>query len=107
MNQATVADLLGKRVLVGVTYVEPDGLGTDHRQFLGVVERADAEGIVLRRTDVGGEFRLPADPALLKRAAAGRYRLRRTGEVVVDPDLLCALRVAGRPDDRSEASRVA
>ncbi len=40
----------------------------------------------LERADGGGVFRLPFDPEALKVAAPGEYRLRSTGEVVVNPD---------------------
>jgi hypothetical protein len=108
MNRAAFDELPGKRVLVGVTRVAPDGSATSHRQFVGVVQRVHEGSIVLRRTDGGGDLAIPADGATLKRAVPGSYRLRRTGEVVVDPDFLCSLRV---PEDSDaapgDASRVA
>ena len=83
-----LADSLeGAIVLVGITYAEP--AGDRMEQLYGVVERAAPdEGILLtlHGSRDGEEFWLPPDLTNLQPAGPGRYRLRSTGEVVVDPD---------------------
>ncbi len=78
-----VAPLLGKRALVGITYVERDG---ERRiQLHGVITRAvENEGIYLRCGE--DELALPPEPAAFRPAAPGRYTLKATDEVVEDPD---------------------
>ena len=81
--------LIGGRVLVGVTYVDHAGALLEQSQFHGVIEAADRDGITVRRDD--GETKwLPPDLRAFERADPGEYRLRATGEVVVDPDWLSA-----------------
>ncbi|HEV2489437.1 MAG TPA: hypothetical protein VGT03_06495 [Candidatus Acidoferrales bacterium] len=59
--------------------------------------RASKEkGITIKLND-GSEFTLPPDLRVLEPAPPGEYRLRSTGEVIVDPDYLCSYTVT-RPD---------
>jgi hypothetical protein len=90
--------ILGKRVLVGVSYLEP---GSDRvlrlEQFHGVVARASREeGVILRLND-GTERWLPPDLSRLEPASPGSYRLKGTGEAVVDPDYLSTWNVYPKP----------
>lgn len=86
-DHAQAEKLLGSTVLVGLTYDEPAG----HRQeqFYGTVMSVDPkDGITLRLEGTrSGEFYTlpPALPAFFP-ARPGEYRLRETGEVIVDPD---------------------
>ena len=83
-----VADgLEGAVVLVGVTYADPAGERME--QLYCVVEAAAPDkGILLslRGSRDGETFWLPPDLQNLTVAGPGRYRLRSTGDVVVDPD---------------------
>ena len=84
---ARAEKLLGATVIVGLTFEEPDGTRQD--QFFGTVMSADPnEGITLK-LDGGraGEFyTLPPDLRAFAPAPPGEYRLRATGEVVLNPD---------------------
>jgi hypothetical protein len=86
-------ELLGKRVLVGVTCVDEDGETIDRFQTHGLVSEVGEHWIVLTRSD-GGEFGVPRE---LEPAEPGEYRLRETGEVVVDPDFLARWTVTISP----------
>jgi hypothetical protein len=87
------AGLVGKTVLIGLTYVEP---GTEdayfHGQFFGMIEAADSGHVVIRSKSRLWHGQLvgvpPQRDILLKPAKPGKYRLRLTGEVVVDPDIV-------------------
>jgi hypothetical protein len=86
-KQARADKLKGATVLVGLTFNE----GTKKRleQFYGTVMAADPnEGITLRlEGSRSGEFyTLPPDLRAFFPAKPGSYRLRETGEVVIDPD---------------------
>ena len=88
-DEVAAQQLIGKRVVVGVTYTDESGRPIEQRQFHGRVVRANAgEGIVLARPS-GEEVRLPPLLKALQMASPGEYRLRSTGEVVVDPDYTC------------------
>jgi hypothetical protein len=79
------ADLIGTHLLVGVTHVDHGGKVVSLEQFHGTVIRASvAEGAVL--VDAAGtEHWVPLDREAFRPADPGTYRLRSTGEVVVDP----------------------
>ena len=81
------AELIGRHVLVGITYVDEADQVLEQKQVHGVVVRANRqEGIVFRLEPSGKEFTLPPFTGGFERAAPGEYRLRSTGEIVVDPD---------------------
>lgn len=90
-NPRLAVELVGKRVLVGVTDLGPDGSVLGHRQFYGHAIRADQRvGIALRLEGAraGEELVLPPDTRAFRPAGPGEYRLRQTGEVVEGPDFL-------------------
>lgn len=89
-------DLIGKVLLVGATYFAADGTFIEQEQFYGkVISASTAGGIVieLEGKRSGEQFTLPPDTRSIYRAAAGDYRLRSTGEVVVDPDFTATYNV--------------
>ena len=82
------AELLGTYVLVGVTEVDHAGRVLAQRQFHGRVVRASAkEGVILVDRE-GREHWIPLHRDAYEPAEPGEYRLRSTGEVVVDPTWL-------------------
>lgn len=93
--------MVGKRVLVGKTYVSGEDV-VEQVQFHGLIETADErEGFGVRRADTGELEWLPPDLRAFRRAEPGDYTLRATGEVVSDPDLIStwiAERGDGGPD---------
>lgn len=81
--------LLGAYVIVGLTTVEADGSLVSQVQLHGRVTTADEERgicIALEGTRAGETYWLPPQPAAFQPASPGEYRLRATGEVIVDPD---------------------
>lgn len=93
--------LVGRHLLVGLTYVRPSGELIEQKQLHGIVERVSQhEGIVMRLSD-GSEYRLPPDLRGIREAPAGSYRLRSTGEEVQDPDFLCTWTIT--PPEASKA----
>jgi hypothetical protein len=81
--------IIGKHLLVGVThrnhYEEITGL----EQFHGEIIRASREeGIILRLSGSGEERWVPPDLSRLEPASPGQYKLKGSGEIVTDPDLL-------------------
>jgi len=84
-------EIIGKHLLVGVTYRDHQGEITGVEQFHGEVIRATREeGIIIRLNGSTEERWLPPDLSCLEPASPGNYRLKASGEIVVDPDLLSA-----------------
>jgi hypothetical protein len=92
-------EIIGKRVLVGLTYLDNEGAVIEQRQRHGVVVRADDEGVHVRAAESDEEFTLPPDLESFEEAEEGEYRLRQTGEVVINPDLLAVWTIT--PDSGS------
>jgi len=89
-DEALAAAVIGKSVLVGLTYVNRDNETTGVEQFHGEVVRANSQaGIVLRLSGGGAEFALPPDFSHVEPAPPGDYRLRSSAEVVKNPNFLC------------------
>jgi len=96
-------ELVGKRVLVGITDLAPDGAVVGQRQLHGPAIRADRRGgiaVRLAGARAGEEMVLPPDTRAFRPAAPGEYRLRQTGEVVRDPDFLATWSVQERDKTR-------
>jgi len=80
--------MIGLRVLAGLTYCDAEGNPIEQKQFYGVIESISEKGVVLKHPETGVTFNLPPDLSNYKKASPGEYRLRSTGEVVVNPDIL-------------------
>ena len=83
--------LLGKVLLVGLTYISAHGEVAEEKQMFGTAMSADRrKGILLLLSGVrsGEQFNLPPDTRGIDAAAPGEYRLQATGEVVVNPDYI-------------------
>lgn len=82
-----VASVIGKHLLVGLTHRSLDDQVVSLEQFHGTIDRINLqEGLILKLYASGEERSLPPDLSRLEKANAGEYRLKTTGEVVVDPD---------------------
>ena len=94
------ADLVGKCVLVGLTVKDLRGNVLEQTQVLGRITFSNSGRgltIQLEGARTGDTYSLPPDLRSLKSAPKGEYRLRRSGEIVRDPDYL-ATWIIERPD---------
>jgi len=85
-DEAFARALIGKTLLVGLTWLDPEGDRLE--QMHGEVVSVDARrGIELRLAGerAGDVFWLPPDLRSITAAAPGSYRLRATGEIVENP----------------------
>ncbi|MGD9844165.1 MAG: hypothetical protein AB7U47_02120 [Variibacter sp.] len=93
--------LVGQYVLLGITYLASDGeTVTSQLQCHGRVAKADESGIAILcegETWRGTIANLPPDLRPIRPASPGEYRLRSTGEVVENPDLLVAWTMTEAP----------
>ena len=77
-------EMIGQRVLVGITYLNAQGEVVDQDQFAGIVQAVEPLVAIDRGTDQA--FTLPPEPDAFERGQPGEYKLRSTGETIVDPD---------------------
>jgi len=93
------ASLPGKLILVGITFEDGEGALVEQTQFFGrVISAEQARGIslALEGSRAGETFLLPPDMRSFEVARPGDYRLRSTGEVVIDPDYVVTW-IANKP----------
>lgn len=82
-------ELIGRYVMIGITFVGIDDAVVEHFQTHGRILNADElTGIVVQKGDGSGVFVLPPDTKAFNVAKPGIYTLRATGEELEDPDLL-------------------
>jgi hypothetical protein len=88
LDEERAARIVGTRLLIGLTFLGYNGELIEQKQLHGIVEQITKQaGIVIRLPD-GSTYRLPPDLRGIQEAPPGTYRLRATGEEVVDPDFL-------------------
>lgn len=88
-DASAFAELIGKHLLIGLSFYDKNGNLESLVEHDGVIVAASrGDGIVIRRSDTGERFAIP--PALdhLYSAQPADYKLRSTGRVVSNPDLL-------------------
>jgi hypothetical protein len=89
MNKPSSAETyIGKHLLVGITYLDHEENVVEQVQLHGTITKIDETVIAIRLNDSDEEFTLPPDLDAIQEAAPGEYRLRSTGEVVINPDFL-------------------
>jgi len=89
MSDISYDDLIGKVILVGVTYTDAHDNILERKQWWGKVERASlSEGVCVNLNGSTDPCVLPPDLSAIRRAAPGEYRLKDSGEVVTNPDFL-------------------
>ncbi len=98
--------LPGKIVLVGLTYFEAGAEEPfEQQQLFGRVVHADERsGILLSLQGLRAseQFNLPPDTRSFREAPSGEYRLRTTGEVVVDPDFTVTFSIQKQANTQRE-----
>lgn len=85
-------ELIGKVLLIGLSFYSHDGEFIEDKQLYGRVTQADESCITITQAD-GGQFSLPPDLSAIEKAAPGDYTLRSTNEVVKNPDYLARYNV--------------
>jgi hypothetical protein len=80
-------ELIGKRVIVGITHQTHDGRVLRRDQYQGRIVRATrVEGVVFQEPS-GAEHSLPPDLRPYFGVRPGVHRFKSSGEIVDDPDL--------------------
>ena len=88
-DDAEAQKMVGKTILIGVTYYDHTGKEKEQRQWHGTITEASrTRGIVVALKNDTNACVLPPDLNGIRPAKPGEYRLRATGEVIVNPDYL-------------------
>lgn len=95
-NIPKLEDLIGKNILVGITEVDHEGNVIRQTQHNGCFQSMD-EVINIKLANLDELLTLPPDLSSFSPAAPGEYKLRSTGEVVINPDFLCTWTVNLKP----------
>ena len=98
MKRITFSDLIGKTILIGLTYYTADDRFIEQKQFWGTVKESNKTGILVQLNN-GECLSLPPDLSSTKIAPPGEYRLRSTGEVVLNPDYLTTWNINREVED--------
>lgn len=98
MKNISFSDLIGKVILIGLTYYTADNEFIEQRQCWGTVIESSEERILVRLNN-GEILGLPPDLSSTQIAPPGEYCLRSTGEVIVDPDYLTTWNINRAKED--------
>lgn len=98
MDIITFPELVGKTILIGLTYYSANNKLLEQKQCWGRVMESNEKQILVKLSD-GELLSLPPDLSSTKIAPPGAYRLRSTGEVVVDPDYLTTWNIHRSDED--------
>jgi hypothetical protein len=94
-------ELVGKLLLVGLSYFEADGSFIE-QQFYGLVQSAHPQNGILLNLDgqrSGETYTLPPDMRSIFVAQPGEYHLRASGETVTNPDFTVMFSIYRQPAD--------
>jgi hypothetical protein len=94
--------ILGSHVLIGLTFLNAHGEVDHQEQLHGFVTHIDASAVEVQLWGSEETYTLPPDLRNYEPAAPGEYRLRATGEVVVDPDFISSWTITPGRDSDSE-----
>ena len=89
IKDITFKSIIGKNILVGMTYVDKKKRVIDSIEFYGKIIKADEnKSIIIENIETKEKFELPPDLSSIKIAKPGEYKLRSTGKIIVNPDLI-------------------
>ena len=91
--------IFGKRILVGLTYVDESNKITKRVQLYGEVTGLSENTLFFERADGQGEFSIPFDGELELAEEDAVYTLNSTGEEVTDVQFLSSLVIHPPGDD--------
>jgi len=80
--------VFGKRILVGLTYMDAEGRVTSRAELHGLITRIENECLFFDRSDGEGEFSVPFTGQLKLAEPSATYTLKTTGEKVTGVDFL-------------------
>jgi hypothetical protein len=98
MMSKPTTDLIGKHLLVGLTYLDHAGEVARQIQLHGHITQTGENTIRFERADGEGEFSVPNDGSLAPGEPEAVYKLRSTGEAVTEVDFVASWTIHPNPD---------
>jgi len=95
-------EIIGKRVLIGISYFDHSGEAIDSEQMYGKVMSVhpDSVKVELEGLHNGEIFSMPRDLRALHKAEPGVYTLKSTGEEIENPDYTIAWNIIKPPEKK-------
>jgi hypothetical protein len=96
------AELIGKHMIIGISFIGTDDQIISQHQLHGVVTHADSKTgimLLLMGDRSGEEWIMPPDTTCITKAQSGIYTLASSGERVENPDYLCTWHVHQAPSE--------
>jgi len=94
--------LVGKKILIGLTYMKLDGEVREQLQLYGTILNVEGHILAFERADGQGIFTIPFDGDLEPAQRGAIYKLRSSGEAISDADFLASFTI--HPPKTSESS---
>lgn len=88
--------LIGKTILVGISKLR-EGSVVETLQLYGKISTATKEQFIIQLSS-GKSFQLPPHYLNVTAATPGEYKLRTTGEIVINPDFIATWELHLAPD---------
>lgn len=89
---------MGKRILVGLTYLDAAGQVREQVQMHGLIDGVGDHTLVFEKSDGSGSFTIPFGGELDAADPAAVYTLRSTGEAVTAVDFLASFTIHTPPE---------
>ena len=87
LDESRAAAYIGKTVLIGITYLDHEQKLIEQRQWVGrIITFSNTKGIQIKVEDSDVPLALPPDPRGIHKARPGVYKLRSTGQEVINPE---------------------
>ncbi|HEY4081864.1 MAG TPA: hypothetical protein VGM81_14325 [Burkholderiaceae bacterium] len=88
-----VESFLGKKILVGLTYLGANGEVREQRQLHGVISDVGEHALNFEQANGSGAFSIPFDGQLDAADSEAVYTLRSTGEAVTGVDFVASFTI--------------
>lgn len=92
--------MIGKRILVGLTYLDAKGEISSQVQFHGLIKNVSEDVLTFLRADGEGDFSIPFD-GIEEAEEESIYHLKSTGEEVTGVNYLASFTTHRPPENES------
>lgn len=94
--------LKGKKILIGLTFVDQDRQLIEQYQTHGTVLELTVDGLFKIERKDSGIFQMPYSKGSIRKAEKGEYREKETREIVKDPDFIMTWEIITNRNDNLE-----
>jgi len=99
-NQISHNALIGKLVIIGISFFDSNDDLIDTFQTHGIVEKSDNHELLRIRKKDNGIFQLPFDPDTIQEAPSGKYSEKHSSTIITNPDYMILWSISVKDDDR-------